>query len=81
MSDGLTVAHAKRNFEFGFLVGARLDRAPDGWICLLSQKGYSIDLFLLDARNHAPRVFKTLDAAISTVESIGFRVKRLEVRG
>ena len=74
---GMTVAHAKRNFEFGFLTGFSIDASAGGWILLLRQKGYSIDLPLLDARHNEPRLFKTLDAAVSAAESVGFEVKRL----
>jgi len=77
MTTGLTVAHAKRNFEFGFLTGFNLDRVPGGWLCAIRQKGYTFDLFLLDARNQQPRLFKTLDAAVSAAESVGFDVKSL----
>lgn len=76
-ADGMTVSHAKKNFDFGFLTGFSIDSTVGGWILLLRQKGYSIDLALLDARNHEPRVFKTLDAAVSAAESIGFEVLRL----
>jgi hypothetical protein len=75
--NGMTVAHAKRNFEFGFLTGFSIDSTVGGWLLLLKQKGYSIDLPLLDARQNEPRIFKTLDAAVSAAESVGFDVKRL----
>ena len=75
---GMTVAHAKRNFEFGFLTGFSIDACHEGWLLLLRQKGYSIDLPLLDARQNEPRVFKTLDAAVSAAASVGFEVKRLQ---
>lgn len=76
---GMTVAHAKRNFEFGFLNGFSIDVSPlGGWLLLLRQKGYTIALPLLDARNNEPRLFKTLDAVVSAAQSIGFTVERLE---
>lgn len=74
---GMTVAHAKRNFEFGVLKGFSIDVTIGGWLVVLDQAGYSIRLPLLDARNHQPRVFKTLDAAVSAAASVGFNVDSL----
>lgn len=76
---GMTVAHAKRNFEFGVLNGFSVDATLGGWLVVLDQAGYSIRLPLLDARNHEPRVFKTFDAAVAAAHSIGFTVNSLRL--
>jgi hypothetical protein len=73
-----TVALAKRDFEVGQLKSFGFVRAPmgSGWIVMLRGVGFRGPL--VDARQGAVRVFKTMDAAISAVEGIGFQVKVIE---
>lgn len=73
-----TLAQAKRDFEIGYLTEFELRRWPLaglGWFVWLG-KGNAAG-WLVDARSKQPREFKTLDAAISAVESIGFKVEEL----
>lgn len=73
-----TLAQAKRDFEIGYLTDFELRRLPLaglGWFVWLG-KGNAAG-WLVDARSKQPREFKTLDAAISAVESIGFKVEEL----
>ncbi len=68
-----TLTQAKRDFENGYLQRYVVQRTPmaSTWqIWLGNQAGW-----LVSQRDEAkPREFKTLDAAISALESIGFRI-------
>jgi hypothetical protein len=73
-----TIAQAKRDFEIGYLTEFSLKRWPLaglGWFVWLG-KGNAAG-WLVDARSKEPREFKTLDAAVSSLESIGFRIDEL----
>jgi hypothetical protein len=74
-----TVAQAKRDFEIGYLTDFSLERfaldAGAEWSVRLA--GGSARGVLVDARNKEPRTFRSLDAAIAAIESIGFRVEGL----
>lgn len=74
-----TVAQAKRDFEIGYLTDFSLERFPldagAEWSIRLG--GGSARGVLVDARSKTARTFKSLDAAIAVVESIGFRVEGL----
>jgi hypothetical protein len=74
-----TVAQAKRDFEIGYLTDFSFERFRlDGgaeWSIKLA--GGSARGVLVDARSKTPRTFRSLDAAIAAVESIGFRVEGL----
>lgn len=74
-----TMAQAKREFELGMHRGFRIDR--------INQLNYVVLLYstiatpntkhsetLDDARTRQPRAFKTLDAAVRSLEMIGFKV-------
>ena len=69
-----TLAQTKRDFEIGYLSAYRLERAPmsEGWQIYLGSGNAAG--WLVDARSKQPRIFKTLDAAIKTLEEIGFKV-------
>lgn len=69
-----TLATAKRDFEVGFLKYWRAEKSPlgDGWNLFLGAGALSG--YLCDARNKQPRIFKSADGLLSTVESIGFKV-------
>ena len=73
-----TMDQAKRDHQLGYLVGYEFHRQPidrSGWSVLLSD-GTNTGM-LADARTKTTRVFKTLDAAVSAVEQIGFSVDLL----
>jgi hypothetical protein len=75
-----TVAAAKMLFRAGAFRSFSIDRAPmvDGWVLsLFNDQGASFPV--VDARTKQPRVFKSLDGAVSTGESIGFKVGRLRL--
>lgn len=73
-----TMAQAKRDFEIGYLTEFELRRWPLaglGWFVWLG-KGNAAG-WLVDARTKEPREFKSLDSAVSALESIGFRIEQL----
>lgn len=77
----LTMAEAKKLFEFGHFEGFYL--ADDGmgggwWLNLESKSGL---MTLVDARTKRARVFKTLDAAINAARQIGFKATVLKMEG
>jgi hypothetical protein len=68
-----TLAQAKAFFEAGFLSGYLIVRHPDGgWFVDLGKSGC-----IVDARTKTRRIFKSLDAAVSALEQIGFQVDAL----
>jgi len=73
----ITMATAKRDFQIGYATGFYLVRVPmsTGWMVVV--KAGSAERVLVDARSKQAREFRTLDAAISAVEDIGFRVIEL----
>jgi hypothetical protein len=70
-----TLEIAKHDFKIGYLESFRIERADGGW--RISLKGGSADGFLVDARWKKPRIFKTVESAIGTLEQIGFKVEFL----
>lgn len=74
-----TLAQAKRDFSIGYLTEFSVSRSPmvEGWHVRL--KGGTAQGFLVDAHDKEPRTFKTLDAAVRTLETMGFQVIALEV--
>ena len=80
MSD-YTMAQAKRDFERGFLKGVEVrhwEIAGGVWTVMLESMGGSIG-FLVDARTKRTREFKTVDAAVRAIQSMGFKIKTLVV--
>ena len=71
-----TMAEAKKQFQLGVLKGFAIARTMG--VCMVSfdvQAGSGrVDGQLVDARTKEPRQFKTLDAACSALEQVGFRV-------
>jgi len=70
---------AKRDFQNGLLVGYEIQRAPMSagrWQVALRTDS-TVKGYLIDARRKAPRLFATLDAAVSELERIGFRVESM----
>lgn len=72
-----TAAQAKRDFSIGYLTTYRIERAvwTEGWMLYLGERNAAG--YLVDARTKETRVFKTLDAVVSMLESIGFEVNTL----
>jgi hypothetical protein len=72
-----TVSQARRDFEIGYLTDFQIIRSPmnGGWNVML--RGGTNHGFLVDARARNARLFKTVDAAISEIERIGFVVEGL----
>ena len=71
----LTIAQAKSFYEAGFI---------EDFIIIRIEGCYSIHLgpqgkrrILVDARTKTERLFKSLDSAIATLETIGFKIVTL----
>lgn len=73
-----TMAQAKRDFEMGYLADYHIQRVilGSGWWVWLKSDGMAAGP-LVDARTKKAREFKTLDAAVSAIESVGFKVEGL----
>jgi hypothetical protein len=73
-----TMAQAKRAFALGHIHRFMIARHElgYGWCVLVADKD-SPHFPLVDARTKMMRVFKSLDAAVSAVVSIGFRAEVL----
>lgn len=69
-----TLANAKRDFRIGYLEEFWIDRAVLGAGWQVRLKGGARHGWLVDARSQTPRIFQTLEAAVSSVEKIGFKV-------
>lgn len=78
-----TLAFSKSAYEHGIVDDAVIVRAPmeDGWNVLLVTVDASSKHLLCDAHDKRPRLFKTLDAAVRAVETVGFVVASLQVVG
>lgn len=76
-----TLAAAKTDFQRGLLTGWEIQSVPmEGKLYLVrlkSRLGVDGDGELVDAHNKEVRRFKTLDAAVAAVCSIGFTVSVL----
>ena len=72
-----TLAQAKRDYALGYLSGWVIRRQGDeGWtVELHSTSGLTGPL--VDARSREPRVFRSFNAVLSSLESIGFEVTEL----
>lgn len=77
MIDDFTMAQAKRDFKIGYLETFEIHRSImfTGWNVIL--KGGTRKGPLVTARGSQAREFRTLDSAVSAVESIGFKVEGL----
>lgn len=74
----ITTPQAKRDFEIGYLTTFHLEKAPmaETWqVFLGSGNGAGWLVSQRDKTN--PRQFKTIDAAVSALEEIGFKVEFL----
>lgn len=74
-----TMADAKRDFKMGYLAQYAIERnilAP-GWRVKIGPERNQVLHPLVDARTKQWRLFKSLDAAVSALEEIGFEVNIL----
>lgn len=72
-----TLAQARRDFDVGYLNRWHVERAPmgGGWYVHFGEgNGRGV---LVDTRSHEPRAFRSLDSAISAIESTGFEVNAI----
>lgn len=79
-----TMAQAKRDFERGFLASAEIKWLGLGngyGLIVTSKLGMDDSGFLIDAKKHQPRQFKTADACIEAAKQIGFRAANLMIEG
>lgn len=74
-----TMADAKRDFKMGYLAQFVIERnvLSPGWRVKIGPERNQVLHPLVDARTKQWRVFKTLDAAVSSLEEIGFEVNVL----
>jgi hypothetical protein len=72
----ITAAKAKSDFSRGLLTKFLITAVPmgRGWYVSFKDKPSGEFVVLIDAHKKDLRVFKTLDAAVSTLLSIGFEV-------
>lgn len=74
-----TMADAKRDFKMGYLAQYVIERnvLSAGWRVKLGPERNQVLHPLVDARTKQWRLFKSLDAAVSALEEIGFEVNVL----
>lgn len=74
-----TMADAKRDFRMGYLAQYVIERniLSPGWRVKLGPERNQVLHPLVDARTKQWRLFKSLDAAVSSLEEIGFEVNIL----
>lgn len=75
------MAEAKRDFNRGLLIGASISPQKDaGFLIELKSKlPTEATGYLVEARGKSPRSFAQIASVINTIESIGFKLKRLDV--
>jgi len=74
-----TMADAKRDFKMGYLAQYLIERnilSPGWWVKIGPERNKVLHP-LVDARTKQWRLFKSLDAAVSALEEIGFKVNVL----
>lgn len=74
-----TMADAKRDFKMGYLSQYVIERnvLSPGWRVKIGPERNQVLHPLVDARTKQWRLFKSLDAAVSALEEIGFEVNVL----
>lgn len=74
-----TMADAKRDFKMGHLAQYVIERniLSPGWRVKIGPERNQVLHPLVDARTKQWRLFKSLDAAVSSLEEIGFHVNIL----
>lgn len=78
-----TVGEAKKDFERGLLVHARIERGvlnPRWAVVLRENFQTGGEGPLVDAHLKEIRIFSTADAAVRVIESIGFSVGQLSIQ-
>jgi hypothetical protein len=75
-----TMAQAKMFFTAGVLRSFSVDKTIGGWLLHLEGKTASSSGFVVDARNNQARIFKSIDSAVTTAQSVGFTVDSLKFR-
>lgn len=73
----LTMAQAKKDFERGLLLSARLEFLDIAGVWVVVFVGVGHEGYLIDARFKIQRMFRTLDSAVSALRSVGFQVRGL----
>lgn len=85
-----TMAQAKRDFVRGYIIEAEIKwlGLGLGYGLVLTHRIVDITVgnldargFLVDAKQHQPRQFKTADACIQAAKQIGFLAKNLRIEG
>lgn len=76
----ILMAQAKRDFRNGLITGADILKAPmsEVWVIKFRTKGPDKEGWLIDAKRHEARQFKTLDAAFAAVLEVGLKPEGLE---
>jgi len=74
-----TMSDAKRDFKMGYLSQYVIERnvLSPGWRVKIGPERNQVLHPLVDARSKQWRLFKSLDAAVSSLEEIGFEVNVL----
>lgn len=75
----ITTAGAKSDFSRGLLTRFFINAAPmeKGWFITFFDKPSGQIVRLIDAHKKETRIFKTLDAAMCTIDLIGFETVQL----
>ena len=71
-----TIQQASRDFHLGILKGFNFVQVPmlNGWsVQFESNLGMLGNPYLTGSRSDDPRIFNTLNSALSTVRSVGFK--------
>lgn len=74
----MKITEAKVRFDSGFFKTATVHKTSDlldtakGWILSLQAKSKKDDAIIESQRSAEPRIFKTVDAAVSAASGIGF---------
>lgn len=78
--DQWTMAQAKRDFHIGYLTSFTVTRFALGEQWCVYLEGGTNRGPLVDARDKTVRRFRTIDACVSALEQIGFKVEGLAMR-
>lgn len=79
----VSFAEAKKDFDRGLLVSARIERQPlsnDWCLFFVGRLRPDANLVLVGTREREVRVFKSLDAVLNMLRQIGFLADCLEVK-
>lgn len=75
-AQGVYIVNARQFFNLGMYSGWEMYRNPmgEGWVLVLVTKLEKRRMVLIPQRSEQPKVFRTVEAALRAVESIGFQV-------